>query len=158
LPKCVLRLQRNCPFWTYFSKLSTEDMLVSASVDAASYVLLPISQLPWEQLEKGSLTKTCHEYVTHSTKELMVLTSLSNSCFGFVSSSLLVVAASALLASASAPSSIWRGLGRRSIWAPFWCGARVRTPGYRSWSVQARTLNSAATRALGVPGGINCRQ
>jgi hypothetical protein len=47
----------------------------------------------WEQkfLKKGSLTKTCHEYVTHSTKELMVLTLLSNSCFGFVSGSTLLL-------------------------------------------------------------------
>jgi hypothetical protein len=52
----------------------------------------------WERkfLEKGSLTKTCHEFVTRSTKELMVLTSLSSSCFASFSS--LVVAASALLA------------------------------------------------------------
>ncbi len=52
----------------------------------------------WERkfLKKGSLTKTCHEYVTRSTKELMVLTLLSNSCFANFSS--LVVAASALLA------------------------------------------------------------
>jgi hypothetical protein len=41
----------------------------------------------WEQkfLKKGSLTKTCHEYMTHPTKELIVLTSLRTSCFGFVS-------------------------------------------------------------------------
>jgi hypothetical protein len=48
---------------------------------------------------------------------------------------LLVVAASALLASASAPLSIRRGLGRRSIWAPFWRGACTRAPGYCSRSV-----------------------
>ncbi len=45
----VLGSQRNCPFWTYFSKLSTEDMLVSVSVDAVSYFLLPISQLRWNE-------------------------------------------------------------------------------------------------------------
>jgi hypothetical protein len=52
----------------------------------------------WEQkfLKKASLTKTCHEYVTRSTKELMVLTLLINRCFANFSS--LVVAASALLA------------------------------------------------------------
>jgi hypothetical protein len=49
LPESVLRSQQNCPFWTYFPKLSTEDMLVSASVDAASYFLLPISQLCWNK-------------------------------------------------------------------------------------------------------------
>ena len=114
----------------------------------------------WERkfLKKGSLTKTCHEYVTHSTKELMVLTSLRTSCFGFVSSSLLVVAASALLAPASSPSSIRRGLGQCSIWAPFWRGARARAPGYRSRGVRACTLNSATTRASGVQLGINRQQ
>ncbi len=60
-------------FRTYLSKLSTEDMLVSASVDAASYFLLPIFDFVGTKFEKGSLTKTCHEYVTRSTKELMVL-------------------------------------------------------------------------------------
>ena len=85
-------------------------------------------------LEKGSLTKT--------TKR--------------VSDS--IGAASALLASASAPSSIRRGLGRRLVWASFWHGACTRAPGYPSRSVQARRLNSAATHALGVLGGINRQQ
>jgi hypothetical protein len=85
-------------------------------------------------LKKGSLTKTCRESVT----QLALLL--------------------ALLASASASSSIRRGLGRRLVWASFWRGACTRTPGYCSWSVQARRLNSPATRDLEVLGGINCRQ
>ena len=79
-------------------------------------------------------------------------------CFGLLPSSSLVLAASALLASASAPSSVRRGLGRRSIRAPFWRGACARAPGYSSRSVGARTLNSAATCALGVPRLINRRR
>ena len=66
-----------------------------------------------------------------------------------------VGAASALLASACVPSYSQCGLGRCSIWASFWRGACVRALGYRSRSVQARGLNSAATRASGVLGGIN---
>jgi hypothetical protein len=50
----------------YFSKLSTEDMVVSASVDAASYFSLPFLNFVETKFEKGSLTKTCHEYVTRS--------------------------------------------------------------------------------------------
>ena len=46
------RSQRNCPFRTYFSKLSTEDMLVSASVDTASYFSLPISQLRGNEIRE----------------------------------------------------------------------------------------------------------
>jgi hypothetical protein len=65
-------------------------------------------------------------------------------------------AASALLASASAPSSIWHGLGQRLVWASFWCSACARAPGYCPWSAQARRLNSAATYTSGVLGGINC--
>ena len=127
-PKHILCLERNCPFWTCFSKLSTKDMLVSASVDAASYLLLPISQLCQNEsfLRKAVLPRSAKR----------------------VSDS--IGAASALLASASTPSSIRRGLGRRSVWASVWRGACVRAPGYHSWSVQACRLNSAATRALGV--------
>ncbi len=55
-------------------------------------------------------------------------------------------AAYALLASASAPSSIRLGLSRRLVWASFWCGTCACAPGYRSRSVQARRLNSDATR------------
>ena len=36
----------------YFSKLSTEDMLVSASVDTASYFSLPISQLRGNEIRE----------------------------------------------------------------------------------------------------------
>jgi hypothetical protein len=107
-------------------------MLVSAFVDAASYFSLLISQLCWNESfsRKGALPR-------HAKR---------------VSDS--IGTASALLASASAPSSIRRGLGRRSVWAPFWRGACAHAPGYCSWSVQARTLNSAATCASGVLGGI----
>ncbi len=135
MPERILRLQWNCPFWSCFSKLSTKDMLVSASVDAASYFLLPISQLHWN----GSFSRKA-VLPRHAKR---------------VSDS--ISAASALLASASAPSSIRRVLGRHWVWASFWRGACAHAPGYCSWSVQARRLNSAATRALGVLGGINCR-
>ena len=63
-------------------------------------------------------------------------------------------AASALLASVCVPSSIQCGLGRHLVWASFWCGTRTGSPGYCSWSVQACRLDSAATRASGVLGGI----
>ena len=72
--------------------------------------------------------------------------------------SLLVGAASVLLASACVPSSSRRGLGRRSVWESFWHEACARAPGFRSQSVQSQRLNSAATSALGVLWGINCRQ
>ena len=36
----------------YFSKLSTEDMLVSASVDTASFFSLPISQLRGNEIRE----------------------------------------------------------------------------------------------------------
>ncbi len=103
-------------------------------------------------LEKGSLTKTCQEYVTQSQLWL------AGFQLQLASFSLLVGAASALLASASAPSSIRRGLSRCSIWAFFWRGACAHAPWYRSRSVRARTLNSAATRASGVLGGTNHQQ
>jgi hypothetical protein len=136
LLECISHLERNCPFWTCFSKLSTEDMLVSVSVDAASYFSLPISQLCRNKsfLRKAVLPR-------HAKR---------------VSDS--IGAASALLASASAPSSIQHGLGQYSVWASFWCSACARAPGYCFRSVQARRLNSAATRASGVLGGINHRQ
>ena len=99
--KRVSRSQQNCPSQTYFSKLSTEDMLVSVFVDTASYFLLPISQLHWiESFSRKSVLPRHAKRVSDS-----------------------IGAASTLLASASAPSSIRRGLGRRSVWASFWCGA-----------------------------------
>ncbi len=109
---------------------------MSASVDAASYFLLPISQLYWNEsfLRKAVLPR-------HAKR---------------VSDS--IGAASSLLASASVPSSIRHGLDRRSVWASFWRGARTRAPGYRSRIVQACRLKSAAPRALGVLGGINCQR
>ncbi len=112
-------------------------------------ISLPISQLPWDESFSRKAVLLRH------AKSQWLNPSFSLLDFSF---SLLVGAASALLASASAPSSIRRGLGRRSLWAPFWHGARTGTPGYRSHSVQARRLNSAATRALGVLGGTDRRQ
>jgi hypothetical protein len=58
--------------WTRFSKLSTEDMLVRASVDAkrnhiscklflTSHISILLEQ---KNLKKGNLTKTCRESVT----------------------------------------------------------------------------------------------
>ena len=132
----LLRSQWNCLFWTYFSKLSTEDMLVSASVDTASYFLLPISQLRQNKSFSRKVVLPRHAK------------RVSN----------LIGAASAFLASASAPSSIRRGLNRRSVWASFWCGACACAPWHRSRSVQTRRLNSAATRTLGALEGINRRQ
>ncbi len=136
MPERILRLEWNCLFWTCSSNLSTEDMLVSVSVDAASYFSLPFFQLHWNKSfsRKAVLPR-------HAKR---------------VSDS--IGAASVLLASASAPSSIQRGLGRRSVWASFWRGACAGAPGYCSWSVQARRPNSAATRASGVLGGIHCRR
>ena len=135
LSERILRLRRNCPSWTCFSKLSTEDMLVRATIDAASYFSLPISQL-------------CRN---KSFSRKAVLPRYAKR----VSDS--IGAASALLASASASSSIQRGLGRRSVWASFWRGACACAPGYCSQSVHACRLNSAATCASGVLGGINHR-
>jgi hypothetical protein len=113
-----------------------EDMLVSASVDAASYFSLPISQLRRnESFSRKAVIPRHAKRVSDS-----------------------ISAASALLASASAPSSIRRGLCQRLVWASFWHGACARAPGYCSRSVQARSLNSAATCALGVLGEINHRQ
>jgi hypothetical protein len=111
-------------------------MLVRASVDAASYISLPISQLHWNEsiLRKPVLPRYAKR--------------VSNS----------IGVASAWLASASAPSSVRCGLGQCLVWALFWRGTCVHAPGYCSRSVQARRLNSAATRALGVLGGINCRR
>ena len=104
------------------------------------------STLPkWKFLEKGSLTKTCREFVTP-------LALLLGYCLPRVRD--FVGAASALLASACVPSSSQRGFGRRSVWAFFWHGACARIPGYCSWSVQTRGLNSVATCASGVLGGI----
>ena len=109
---------------------------MSASVDAASYFSLTISQL---RRNKSFSRKAV--LPRHAKR---------------VSDS--IGTGSALLASASASSSIRCGLGQRLVWASFWGGACVRAPGYRSQSVQARRLNSAATRALGVLGGINRRR
>ncbi len=106
-------------------------MLVRATVDAVSYFLHPISRNELS-LRKAVLPR-------HAESQW-----LDWRCFW-------------LLASASAPSSSQRGLGRRSVWASFWCGACAHAPGYCSWSVQARRLNSAATCTLGVLGGINHR-
>ena len=132
MPERILRLQQNCPFRTCFSKLSTEDMLVRATVDAASYLTFPISQICWnESFSRKAVLPRHAKRVSDS-----------------------IGAASALLASASAPSSIRRGLGRRLVWASFWRGAWACAPRYCSWSVQARRLNSAATCASGVLGGI----
>jgi hypothetical protein len=61
-------------------------------------------------------------------------------------------AAFALLPQASlTPSSCYR-LGRRSDWAPFWCGACARAPGHHSWSVRARARTSAASCTSGSLG------
>ncbi len=135
MPERILRLQRNCPFWTCFSKLSTENMVVRATVDAASFFLLPTSQLG----RNNSFSRKA-VLPRHAKR-------VSNS----------IGVASALLASASVPSSIRCGLSRRLGWASFWRGACARAPGYRSRSVQARRLNSAATCASGVLGGIDRR-
>ncbi len=131
-------------------------MLVSASVEAASYFLLPISQL----CQSKSFPRKA-VLLRHAKSTWLIALAcwiLALACWLLPSFSLLVGSASALLASACVPSSIRRGLGRRLVWAHFWCGARTRAPGYRSRSVQARRLNPAATRASGVLGGINCRQ
>ena len=124
-------------------------MLVRATVDAESYFLLPISQICWNKSFSRKAVLPRHAESTWLNSSFSLL--------GF-SFSLLVGAASALLASAWVPSSSRRGLGRRSVWASFWCGACACTPGYCSRSVQARGLNSAATHASGVLGGINCQQ
>ena len=106
---------------------------MSVSVDAASYFLLPISQLRRNEsfLRKAVLPR-------HAKR---------------VSDS--IGTAFALLESASVSSSIRRGLGRCSVWASFWRGVCARAPGYRSRSVQACRLNSDATCASGALGGIN---
>jgi hypothetical protein len=93
--------------------------------------------------------------MTHSTKGLMVLTLLSNSCFGFVSWLTLLPFCLRKLARRR-PSGVASADARYGLL--FWRGARARAPGYRSWSVQAPGLNFAATRALGVPQGINRQQ
>jgi hypothetical protein len=113
---------------------------------AESYFLLPISQL---RRNKSFLRKAV---LPRHAESMCLNPSFSLLDFSF---SLLVGAASALLASACVPSSSQCGLGQRSVWASFWCGACMGAPGYCSWSVQARRLNSAATCALGVLGGIN---
>ena len=72
MPDRSSRLQRNCPYWTCFSKLSNEDMLVRASIDAERNHVSPelffashfSTLLGQKFLEKGSLTKTCQEFVT----------------------------------------------------------------------------------------------
>ena len=66
-----------------------------------------------------------------------------------------ISAASALLASRIVPSSIQCGLSQCLVWASFWRDACTHALGYRSRSVQAHRLNSAAAHALGVLGGIN---
>ena len=97
MPKRILRLEWNCPIWTCFSKLSTENMLVSVSLDAASYFLLPISQLHWnESFSRKAILPRHAKRVNDSIR-----------------------AASALLASASTSSSIRRGLGQRLVWTSF---------------------------------------
>ncbi len=106
---------------------------MSTSVDAGSYFLLPISQLRRnESFSRKAVLPRHAKRVSDS-----------------------IGAAYALLASASASSSIRHGLSRRSVWASFWRGACARAPGYCSRSVQARRLNSTVTCALGVLGGIN---
>ena len=76
MPKGILCSQRNCLFWTCFSKLYTEDILMRFSLDAASYFFLSIYQLSEQKfLEKGSLTKTCRESVTQLA--LLLLVSIS---------------------------------------------------------------------------------
>jgi hypothetical protein len=143
-PECKSRSQRICPFWTCFSKMSTEDMLVRVTVDAERYFLLPMSQLPWNETFSRKAVLPRH------AKNTWLISCFSLLYFSF---SLLVGIASALLASAWVPSSSQRGLGWRSVRASFWCGACARTPEYHSLSVQAHRLNSAATHALGVSLG-----
>ena len=111
-------------------------MLVSTSIDAASYLLLTISQLCRNKIFSRKAVLPRHDKRVSDS----------------------ISAASALLLSASVPSTMWHGLGRHSVWVSFWRGACERPPGYRSRSVQAHTLNSAATRTSGVLGGINPQQ
>ena len=119
-----------------FLKLFTEDMLLRATIDAASYFLLPISQLLRKEsfLRKAVLTR-------HAKSQW-----LNRHRFCFVSISKLTII-----------QRTWRwpmlGLGILLVRHLHACA-----PGYCSWSVQARRLNSVATCALGVLGGINCRQ
>ena len=67
-------------------------------------------------------------------------------------------AAFAFLAQASLTPSRWCQLSRRSVWAPFWRGARARAPGHRSWSVRARARTSAASCTSGSLGAISARR
>jgi len=67
-------------------------------------------------------------------------------------------AAFAFLAQASLTPSRWCQLSRRSVWAPFWRGARARAPGYRSWNVRAGPRDSAASSAWGSSGAISARR
>ena len=67
-------------------------------------------------------------------------------------------AAFAFLAQASLTPSRWCQLSRRSVWAPFWRGARARAPGHRSWSVRARVHTSAASCTSGSLGAISARR
>ncbi len=58
-------------------------------------------------------------------------------------------AASALLGLTSLPSTSWGGLRWQSDWASNWLGACTRVPGDRSWGLQGRGPNSAASSTSG---------
>ena len=146
-PKRISDSQQNCPFWTCFSKLSTEDMQVRATVDAESYFLLPISHLCWIESFSRKAVLPRHAESTWLNPSFSLLDFIFSLLFG---------AASALLASVCMPSSSQCGLGRRSVWASFWFCACTCAPWYCSRSVQNRRLNFAATRASGDLEWINC--
>ncbi len=57
-------------------------------------------------------------------------------------------AASALLGLASLPLTSWWGLCRQPDGSPYWLGAHAHVPGDRSWSLQGRMPNSAASSTL----------
>ena len=128
-------------------------MFLTAYVDVSTwkfyfrevFLAAPLSQINWERFP---------EHVAETAVPEKPVVIFDTRGFG----TWLWRAAFAFLAQASLTPSRWCQLSRRSVWAPFWCGARARAPGYRSRSVWACMLNSTATCALGVPRGINCRR
>ena len=102
---------------TRFSKLTTENMLVRSSIDAHKRNLI-----------SGELFLVSHFLIKTIFLQSFLLNISSTRKDVLPSIRVSLGAASALLKSASLPSSRWRGLGQQSDWASFPHVARTRAP------------------------------
>ncbi len=135
--------------WTRFLEVFVEDILPMAYVNARTtkfyfcklFLAVPIF----------ANRETCEKIPTERLflHEMVVLQGTYLALGRWLACYFCFVSASQL------PSSSRCGQSRWPEWAHFRLIAHVNTPGNRSWSLQHRSANSAASRALGSLWGIS---